>query len=251
MKKILSGLFLVAGILLASSKAYALPTIDGSLGAGEWDNVGYPYYLEVFDVNEAAIPDAYDIKHAILFQELTSFSGDADFTNDGVYLLIETYANAALADLDGAAPLGAGIALSGDFNADGSFDFFATLSAPADPFGGSPAAQKVSVTNLAVLLFNADLESNGGSFSRVDGTTSVIEFYFPAGKFGTPPSPPGTPFPHEFIGAITYDNSGAPPDDIVVGQLAPNVPEPNSMILLGTGFLSLLGLGISGKKFWL
>lgn len=250
MKKMLSGFFLMTSVLLISTNVYAVPVIDGAITSGtEWSNAGYPYYLELFDVNEAAILDSYDISHAVLLQELTSFSGDGDFTNDGVYLLIETYASASLADQDGAAPLGAAIALSSDFNGDGTFDFFATHHAPTDPIGGSPGAQVVTVTNLAGFpfpVFGADLVASGGSFSLIDGTTSVIEYFFPSGAFGTPPSPPGVPFPLISINFATYDGSDIDPDDAVGGQLA-IIPEPGSMFLMASGLLSMLGFG---RKFW-
>ena len=56
--KLLKMLVLVLGVALAfgAANAYAVPTVDGALGVGEWANLNasaapYPYYLEVFDPN--------------------------------------------------------------------------------------------------------------------------------------------------------------------------------------------------------
>ena len=91
----------------------------------------------------------------------------------------------------------------------------------------------------------ADLTTSGGVFAR----GSVLEYYIPAGTFGTPPSPPGTPFPFSFIGQLTYDNGLGGPntsDDIVIGQLV--IPEPSTMMLMITGLFGLAGFG--KLKFW-
>lgn len=279
MKKTFSFLALLAGVaLLSTSNAYAVvPQIDGSSSSfgTEWTNnsgggTPYPYYLEVFDINEmlgnnpsGEVPDAYDIRRAVLLQELSSFSGDGDTSNDGVYLLIEVYAtHPSLVDNDGLTPTPAGVSLSGDFDGDGSFEFFAEHR----PSGNiiqqmSGQNQKVTINNLAAAVFDADLVASGGAFSIVNGdktgTTcapafapcvpiTAIEYFFPAGAFGTPLN---TPFPTSFVGAITYDNAGQFADDITVGQVTPTlIPEPSSMLLVGGALLSMLGIG--GFRLW-
>lgn len=251
MKKLMQLMFLMIGIVVlsASSAHAAVPLIsgtlgDGGLGAGEFLNdsdpgIGvtpYPYYLEVFDVNESNgdpdlnIPDAYDIKRVVLLQELSSFSGDGDAANDGIYLLIETYAPHSLADLTLGGPL-ATIFLDGDFNGDGIFDFSMVHTANAAGTG-----QAVTVT-ANIFGPTGSLTAAGGAFSLAGNGSTFLEYFIPSSGFATP----AIPFPTVFKGQITYDNGAVNPDDIVVGTL---IPEPSTMILLG---LSLLGM--AGSRF--
>ncbi len=235
MKKTLSLFALIAGlVILSSARAYAaVPVVNGSISpAAEWDNTGYNYYLHINDVNEAAIPDSYDIKSATLLQEIEGFGfGDGNAANDGIYLLIETYATPSLVDFTPAGPV-VTIFLDGDFNGDGIIDFSLKHTALANGTG-----QTVTVT------FNAfgptgDLVANGGSFSA----GSVLEYFIPHTGFNTP----SLPFPNSFVGYITYDNGGTPPDDDLVGSNGV-VPEPSSMLLFGGALLGLLGVNF--KRF--
>ena len=271
MKKTLLMLSLVVVMLgLGVSQAYAvLPTVNGSIGgATEWDNVNapagtaYPYYLEAFDPNEADNAfDNTDIGHAVLLQELTSVSGDGDFSNDGIYLLIEVYAPPPTLDWQPPAPITGTplIMLQGDLLGDGLSDPFNIFLRHfnLNPDASVAAADRVEMcTGSAATCLSlppgswADLTTipgtvgQFGSFSR----GSVLEYYIPSGSGGTPPSPPGTPFPGSFIGTITYDNGLGGPnssDDVVVGTL---IPEPSTMFLTVTGLLGLLRFG--KFKFW-
>ena len=230
MKK-LSMLVMLIGILaFGVANAYAVPTIDGTLGAGEWDNTGYTYYLDVTDPNEAGITDNYDIKHVVILQEYNGLAlPDAD---DGIYLLIETFATPSLVDA-GAGDPPASISMNADFNADGFIDLIITHKAEFGP---------------DTLTFKRPL---GSIFGPVGDTTcvgcvvgkgSVLEYFIPSTTGGTPHAP----FPLNFIGTIVYDNGGDEADDRVTGTLA--VPEPGTFFLLGAGLLSMLGFGKFGKN---
>jgi len=277
MKKTMSILALLAGVMFYGvSSAYAVvPAIDGTASsfAGEWTNNSgggnaYPYYLEVFDINEVLgnnpdgnIPDAYDIRRAVLLQELSSFSGDGNAANDGVYLLIEVYANhPSLVDPDASTPTPAAVSLAGDFDGDGIYDIFVEhepTGSVLDQFKGKN--QKVTINNIPASIFNADLIANGGSFTIVNGNATgtacaaafapctpitAIEYFFPAGKFGTPLN---TPFPSSFVGNILYDNATRGADDEITGRVT-LIPEPSSMLLVGGALLSMLGVG--GFRLW-
>lgn len=234
MKKTLSLFALVAGLFAVSAvSAYAaVPVVNGSISpVTEWDNTGYNYYLNITDVNEAGVPDQYDIKSATLLQELEGFGfGDGNAANDGIYLLIETYAAPSFVEetIGGATVT---VFLDGDFNGDGVIDF--SLAHVSNANG---TVQSVSVT-FNVFGPTGDLLANGGAFA----VGSAIEYYIPSGPFNTP----HVPFPGAFTGYIQYDNGGVSPDDIAIGRLV--VPEPSSMLLFGGALLGLLGANF--KRF--
>jgi hypothetical protein len=256
MKK-LSMLMLFVGILaLGVANAYAVPTIDGTLAANEWDNTGsYPYYLQVGDPNEADNQfNNMDIKNIVLLQELTAFSGDANTANDGVYLLIETYVNPPSLEQ---VPLGGGvigsfqpvIRFQGDFNGDGFSDPFNIFIRNYNTDFAGAAAPANDVVDFC-LGSSATCTGLGASYTAIPTSQfergSVIEYFFPTGSVGTPAN---VPFPSSFFGAITYDNGAQgtnTADDLVVGQLS--VPEPGTFFLLGAGLLSMLGFGKFGKN---
>lgn len=234
MKKTLSLFALVAGLFAVSAvSAYAaVPVVNGSISpVTEWDNTGYNYYLNITDVNEAGIPDQYDIKSATLLQELEGFGfGDGNAANDGIYLLIETYAAPSFVEetIGGATVT---VFLDGDFNADGVIDFSLAHT--------SNAAGTVQSVNVTFNVFGptGDLLANGGAFS----VGSAIEYFIPSGPFNTP----HVPFPGSFVGIVQYDGGGGSPDDIAIGRLV--VPEPSSMLLFGGALLGLLGANF--KRF--
>ena len=244
---------LILGLVFGAAQAHAVPAIDGLVGGVEWNNLSpnpYPYYLEVFDPQEAGIPDPYNIKRVVLLQELNSFpSGDGDLggANDGIYLLIETYAQPpSLLDSNGFGQT-ALVTLGADFNGDG------TINNDPDGAGGFPADLQIIMYNS---VFNGNNPANDvvevcvGAVQCIQGNAGniilnpalykrgpdAIEMFFPSGAFGTPFN---TQFPSTFIGNIEYDNGGAFPDDIAFGQVI--IPEPATGMLLGSGLLALVG----------
>ena len=216
--------------------AYTLPAIDGTLGAGEWVNQPYQYYLDVTDPNEAGITDKYDISHGVLFQEIDGFGfGDGNPANDGIYILLETYGiPPSLADA-GAGDPPASISMNADFNGDGIIDLVIVHKAE---FGPETLSYKRPVGSiLGAPVGETPFGVEGINFKR----GSVLEYYIPTGTGGTP----HLPFPGSFVGTLVYDNGGDEPDDRVVGSL---VPEPTTMFLFGSSLLGLLGVGRFGKK---
>ena len=265
MKKTLLMLSLVVVMLgWGVSRAYAVPVTDGVLGAGEWANLNfsagpYPYYLEVFDPDEADNQiQNMDISHGVLLQELSgAFGGTPATTDDGIYLLLEVYGpppSLAFATGAGVVPTAAPvIKMEGDLLGDGNADAFNIYLRHYNtlPVTGLAINDVVDVCVGSFATCNSigaiylPLTGSGGSFGR----GSVLEYYVPSGTFGTPPSPPGTPFPFSFKGTLTYDNGASGPntsDDVVVGQLG--IPEPSTLMLLGTSLLGLIGFG--KFKFW-
>ena len=237
MKKTVKALFLVVCALafgMGRNAFAALPTIDGAVSpATEWANNSYTYYLDVTDPNEAGITDNYDIKHVVLFQEYNGLAiPDAD---DGIYLLIETYATPTLVDAQPGDP-GAAISMNADFNGDGFIDLIIRHDADLGPEALSWRRPVGSILG-APTAFTA-FGTEGVNFKR----GSVLEYFIPSTTGGTPHAP----FPGSFIGTIVYDNGGDEPDDRVTGSL--NVPEPGTFFLLGSGLLGLLGVGKFGKK---
>jgi len=272
MKKLISVLFLVAAFAVCGSAHVfaAVPVIDGAISpAGEWANSNsssglLPYYLDI--VSPPAPNDwvtSMTISHVVLLQELTSNDPTVAFGDQGMYLLIETYAKPQLtyptpaqypsipgmtADLNPP-----GVQMTGDFTGlglnTGTNIFISSYN--GNPFGAvdNPANdvtkvcvgtqsfcnQRINPGNWTVLT------SLGGQYAR----NGVLEYFFPSSILG---SLGYTPFPTSFIGAITYDNGVSSTggvgsgDDTVTGTLA---PEPSTMFLVIAGLLGL----VSKKRF--
>jgi len=245
-------LALATGLVLSSmASAFAVPTIDGNVGAGEWSNAGYPYFLEIFDPNEADNQyNNMDISHVVLLQELGTTGTTAD---DGVYLLIEVYdPPVSLQDpTDDGVPATPStiptVLLSGDFEGDGVYDIhFRTFNTNA----GGAAAEANDVVQVCVGS-GAACHPITGTWTTISAGPSAIynrgnalEYFFPTGAFGTPV---GVPFPQTFTGTINFDNGAAgnlSSDDIAFGRVGV-IPEPGTMLLMSTG---LLGFAFRKKK---
>jgi hypothetical protein len=265
MKKTLS-VMLMTGLfaVLSSAQAFAVvPTIDGANVGGEWLNDGHPYYLSVTDPNELDNAfDNTDISLGVVLQELDAFGGTGGVGNDGIYILLEVWASPPTLAWDPSAGVPASgigitgtptITMQGDLLGDGLFDPFNIFLRHynTDPTTGLVGADVVEVcVGTAACLSGGvwtDLVGAGGAWGR----GSVLEYYIPAGTFGTPPPVPGTPFPLSFVGTLTYDNGLGGPntsDDIVVGGPLTNIPEPGTTALLGLGLLGLVGMRFKNRK---
>lgn len=258
MKKTLTAAVMIIGALvLGTPQSYAVPVIDGLLGVGEWDDIGYTYYLNVFDPNEVDVtPDTMDIFRVTLIQELDSSFGGTEttgsLTDDGVYLLIENWTTpTTLEDPDGLISQTPVLALEGDFLGDGVADGFNIFIRHRNttPLNGvdDPAADSLTwcfgtaiacdPNGLGYVPFDGIVGALGGvsSHTRAD----VYEYFLPTGAFFTPVAP----FPSSFKGTILFDNGNAglnTSDDIVMGSVL--IPEPATMILFGSGLLGMLGV---------
>ena len=207
---------LAIGLLAFARPALAVPVIDGALGIGEWDGA----ILAGGDPDEVLIPDAYDLSGIKIVQDFVGPPGD-----DGIYILLTTYAAPTLVDL-GVGPPPALIAVNADLN--GDFDFIDSQ----DGYTMHTLANGFQVFDGTGTLL----------FTGVAGTHyamgSVIEYWIPASIVSA--------LPDNAAIFATYDNGGDPPDDRMpnTGFFTP-IPEPSSMLLLGLG---LLGGGVATKR---
>ncbi len=196
------------------SRAYAVPTIDGAFGVGEWNG----FVAQGFDPNEAAIPDAYDLSEMrVIFEN----SGGA---SDGVYVLLQTYAAPSLVDTGvGDPPASVGFLL--DSNGDADF------------------LDAVDFQTIHKLTGFTVKDGTGATIlTGVEGTNfklgSVIEYFIPESVLS------GWPY-SSFSSFALYDNGGDAPDDRLPNSgFTTPVPEPGTFFLLTGGLLvGLIGFG--------
>src|SRR3989338_1907454 len=94
MKKTL--VVLASLLVLCAGNAFAVPTVNGNIGLGEWSS---GLILNAFDGEEGSIHDAYDIERVAIIMES---SGGA---SDGMYVLIDLYGTPTFTSLDELVPL--------------------------------------------------------------------------------------------------------------------------------------------------
>ena len=206
----------VAGLMVGASfsNALAVPTINGVVGGGEWDNP----IVHVYDGAEAGIPDNWDIKELFIIQENT---GGAD----GLYFRVDVYGVPTYDDESGNPFLEAYVYSLLDYNNDSIDDDFIQVNTAQ---GGE------------VLV-------NGGATA---GTSAVgphaWEFFVPEASLSALSLPGLT---NSLRGLTHLDGSGGSADDEIpnTGRYTV-VPEPGSMSLLGLSLLGLVG-GMFRRKF--
>ncbi len=222
-------IFLAGGlILLGAGSVGAVPVIDGFLGVGEWTGG----VLSGSDPNEPLIPDSYDLSGVVMIKELGGSPGD-----DGLYVLLTTYAVPSLVDAD-VGPPPASVNIATDYDGDSDFadagDLFTvhTLFTGFDVF--SPTAGLL-------------LDGVAGVHYAMG---SVIEYFIPSSVISSV-----VPLPSSFSGFAIYDNGGDAPDDRMPIKLGgggpgeePVIPEPASLWLMSGG-LGLLASQYRGRRW--
>jgi hypothetical protein len=244
MKKALSLLAIVAGILVLSTpSAFAvLPTIDGTLGAGEWADAGYAFYRHETDPVDAGVRSGNDLVSATIFQQLSL----VPTAGDGIYLAIETLTAVDFTDLNSSTSPNSQFLLDADFDGDGIPDFTIDVQ---DKDKGGPGGVTAEV------IFNSffpggllgDIEVAVGTVGETGqlGTNMVIELFVPSGAFNSP----HIPFPDTtFIGLISSFDGGIGEDDEIRSYPSPAIPEPATMFLLGSGLLGMMGFRKKSAK---
>lgn len=244
MKKLMMVMFFVmSGFVVLAGKAFAVPTIDGVISPStEWDDVGYPRYFHTDSPNEAAIPDKWDFSGATLFQVYNGLPTPGP--NDGVYLLLTTYAAPSLDKGCGIGCTNPIVTIEVDFNNDGFADMM--FREYKDGLGVKHLDWTRPVGSFlgGFIDWNDATDGVGGEGVAAQyGTNGVMEFFLPS-TFG---GAPHILFPISFTGYVHFEGGTNDPDDTITGTFA-IVPEPSSMLMLG---MSLLGLaGFSKLRFW-
>ncbi|MBI4430115.1 MAG: PEP-CTERM sorting domain-containing protein [Candidatus Omnitrophica bacterium] len=220
MRKLILAMLVLTSFTLIGfvGQASAVPTIDGIVDVGEW--VLADLHTFSTDPNEGDVPNEYDIA---ALRVLHVDTGGAD---DGLYFRIDMYDTPTTAGGPGSSGDEAFVRVLIDFDGDGDADFHTDFNGALFPgdeiysvYSGTPA--------LGTYLGNGD-----GAIG------DVFEFFLPESFFDVFfEISPSTGF------RVRSDNNGTPADDFLPNEgFTTGIPEPSSIILIGSGILGLAGI---------
>ena len=204
MRKLVGVAVLAIALVALARPAFAVPAIDGTMSAGEWD----AFDKGGVDPNESDITDNWDIHLARIIQE------DSGGGDDGFYFLLTTFDPPTFAGGPGSFGDEAFFQFAMDFDGDG-------LITSADD-------RVISFNQLGT--GEVRVRAGDGTFLGlgVGALGDVVEFsaaeaLFPGGSYKA---------------FARLDGNGDEPDDRIpnAGFFTP-IPEPGSAMLLGLGLM--------------
>lgn len=208
---------------LSTSAYAAIPTLDGMIGLGEWALADQ--FTSASDPNEGDIPDQYDIRRLLVQHE------DSSTPDDGLYFRVDTFDDPTLVGGTNSFGSEAFVRVLIDFDGDVSPDLFLDFNDAKDP-----GDILLGVYTSPAFEAGSFIGYGSGVVGQFPG--GVYEFFLPELLYNGGVVGNKTGF------RVRLDNSGDEPDDSLpnAGFTTP-IPEPNTILLLGSTLLGLLGLG--------
>lgn len=222
MKKI-TFIFMLFLLLASATNAWAI-VVDGTAGAGEWDD----YILHLTDIDDPGIPNAVDIKDFWVAGGDTLFFRYDTFIQPPLDIYQYSYCETQV-----------------DFDGDGTAEYFIYYGWPAGvslPDAPSSSMKLIDCTTARVYSYSSGVFTKTGEGDGAVG--DIIEYSVPASSFGSD-FPAGTT--QKVWLKTRLDNSGIPADDGFdwVQDDITRTPEPFSA---GLVLLGLMGLGIAKRR---